>query len=61
MKNPELVERAYSMASYPAEGKQVMLMSGLLHLLLTEIKMDGWMLILELLPPIYLLKNLEIK
>ena len=25
MKNPELVERAYSMASYPAEGTQVML------------------------------------
>ena len=25
MKNPELVERAYSMASYPAEGKEIML------------------------------------
>ena len=25
MKNPELVERAYSMASFPAEGKEVML------------------------------------
>lgn len=25
MKNPELVERAYSMASYPAEGRKVML------------------------------------
>ena len=25
MKNPETVERAYSMASYPAEGKEVML------------------------------------
>tara|TARA_B110000263_G_scaffold217033_1_gene202886 strand:- start:1501 stop:2796 length:1296 start_codon:yes stop_codon:yes gene_type:complete len=25
MKNPELVERAYSMASYPAEGREVML------------------------------------
>jgi Na+-transporting NADH:ubiquinone oxidoreductase subunit F len=25
MKNPELVERAYSMASFPAEGKEIML------------------------------------
>jgi len=25
MKNPELVERAYSMASYPAEGREIML------------------------------------
>lgn len=25
MKNPEIVERAYSMASYPAEGKEIML------------------------------------
>ncbi|GIR50561.1 MAG: hypothetical protein CM15mP59_3030 [Flavobacteriaceae bacterium] len=25
MKNTEVVERAYSMASYPAEGKEVML------------------------------------
>ena len=25
MKNPDIVERAYSMASYPAEGKEIML------------------------------------
>ena len=25
MKNPETVERAYSMASYPAEGREIML------------------------------------
>ena len=25
MKNPETVERAYSMASFPAEGKEIML------------------------------------
>ena len=48
MKNQETVERAYSMASFPAEGKEVMLnVRELLLRLGTEIKIIGWMLILN--------------
>ena len=32
MKNPDIVERAYSMASYPAEGKEIMLNLSLIHI-----------------------------
>jgi Na+-transporting NADH:ubiquinone oxidoreductase subunit F len=43
---PEIVERAYSMASYPAEGKEIMLNVRIATPHGIEIQMDGWMLIL---------------
>ena len=60
MKNPESVERAYSMASFPAEGREVMLNVRIATPPWDRDK-NGWMLILESLPLIYLLKNREIR
>ncbi|MFV8280047.1 NADH:ubiquinone reductase (Na(+)-transporting) subunit F [Christiangramia marina] len=42
MKNPELVERAYSMASYPAEGREIMLNVRIATPPFDRAK-DGWM------------------
>jgi len=42
MKNPETVERAYSMASYPAEGKEIML-NVRIATPPWDRKTDGWM------------------
>jgi len=61
MKNTESVERAYSMASYPAEGKEIML-----NVRIATPPWDraanNWMDVIQvLLPLIYFLKNLVIK
>ena len=42
MKNPEVVERAYSMASYPAEGREIMLNVRIATPPFDRAK-DGWM------------------
>jgi len=42
MKNPEIVERAYSMASYPAEGREIMLNVRIATPPFDRAK-DGWM------------------
>ena len=61
MKNPESVERAYSMASYPAEGREIMLNVRIATPPWDRAKMDGWMLTQGLPLPISSLKKLEIK
>ena len=54
MKNDEEIVRAYSMASFPAEGRKSCLMLELQHHHGIEKKMPGQMLILELHPLIFL-------
>ncbi len=61
MKNTETVERAYSMASYPAEGKEIMLNVRIATPPLIAQKILGVMSTLVLPLLIFSQKSLEIR